>query len=84
MSCNYFLVRQYLGSYFLLIILNNSEIYYSGTQVALDTQYWTVWNHITIWGSLVFYFALTFLYNWGFGGSYMGSLSTVMADQTFW
>jgi phospholipid-translocating ATPase len=53
-------------------------------QVALDTQYWTVWNHLTIWGSLVFYFALTFLYNWGFGGSYMGSLSTVMADQTFW
>jgi hypothetical protein len=53
-------------------------------QVALDTQYWTVWNHITIWGSLFFYFALTFLYNWGLGGTYMGSLSTVMADHTFW
>jgi len=53
-------------------------------QVALDTQYWTVWNHITIWGSLVFYFALTFFYNWVIRGVYIGSLSTVMADHTFW
>ena len=35
-------------------------------QIALDTSYWTVFNHITIWGSLVFYFCLTFFYNWAF------------------
>merc|ERR1719318_496686 len=31
-------------------------------QVALDTSYWTVWNHITIWGGVIFYFLFTFFY----------------------
>lgn len=31
-------------------------------QIALDTSYWTVFNHICIWGSLVFYFALTLVF----------------------
>jgi len=53
-------------------------------QVALDTQYWTLWNHVTIWGSLIFYFALTLAYNWVIGGKYIGSLTTVMKDHTFW
>jgi len=53
-------------------------------QVALDTQYWTVWNHVTIWGSLVMYVVLTLGYNWVVGGQYIGSLTTVMKDQTFW
>jgi len=53
-------------------------------QIALDTSYWTVFNHITIWGSLVFYFCLTFFFNWAFLGSHVGSLTTAMADPTFW
>ncbi|XP_023324671.1 phospholipid-transporting ATPase ID [Eurytemora carolleeae] len=53
-------------------------------QVALDTQYWTIWNHLTIWGSLAFYFALTLCYNWFFKGIYVGSLLTAMSDHTFW
>jgi len=53
-------------------------------QIALDTQYWTVWNHVTIWGSVVVYFGLTFAYNWIFQGQYIGSLTTAMQDQTFW
>ena len=53
-------------------------------KIALDTQYWTVWNHVTIWGSVVVYFVLTFSYNWIIGGQYLGSLTTVMQDQTFW
>jgi len=53
-------------------------------QVALDTSYWTVWNHITIWGSLVFYFILQYFYNYVFSGPYVGSLGTAMADPTFW
>jgi hypothetical protein len=46
-------------------------------QIALDTAYWTVFNHITIWGSLVWYFALQYFYNFVIGGSYVGSLTKV-------
>jgi len=53
-------------------------------QVALDTSYWTVFNHITIWGSLIFYFILTFFYNFVVAGSHVGTLATAMAEPTFW
>ena len=53
-------------------------------QIALDTSYWTVFNHITIWGSLIFYFCFTFFFNWAFLGTHVGSLTTAMADPTFW
>jgi phospholipid-translocating ATPase len=53
-------------------------------QVALDTSYWTVWNHITIWGSLIFYFILQYFYNYVITGPYVGSLGTAMTDLTFW
>lgn len=32
-------------------------------QAALDTSYWTVFNHIVIWGSVAFYFAMTLIFN---------------------
>ena len=53
-------------------------------QIALDTSYWTVWNHITIWGSVIFYFVFTFFYNYVIKGQHVGSLATAMADTTFW
>jgi len=53
-------------------------------QVALDTSYWTVFNHITIWGSLVFYFILTFFYNFVVAGKHIGTLATAMGEPTFW
>ncbi|KAK2721275.1 hypothetical protein QYM36_003528, partial [Artemia franciscana] len=53
-------------------------------QMALDTAYYTVWNHITIWGSLGFYFILQFFYNYVIGGSYVGSLKKSMEEVTFW
>ena len=43
-------------------------------QIALDTAYWTVFNHVTIWGSLVVYFLLQFGYNYLFTGEYIGTL----------
>lgn len=46
-------------------------------QVALDTSYWTAFNHITIWGSIAVYFLLQFSYNYIFGGAYVGSLAKV-------
>merc|ERR1712045_249635 len=53
-------------------------------QVALDTSYWTWLNHLAIWGSLIFYFALQYFYNYVLQGAYVGSLSTAMSDPTFW
>ncbi|CAB4068348.1 E7.6.2.1 [Lepeophtheirus salmonis] len=53
-------------------------------QIALDTSYWTIFNHITIWGSLIFYFLLQYSYNYVLKGSYIGSLSMALEDETFW
>merc|ERR1712223_794614 len=53
-------------------------------QVALDTSYWTRLNHVAIWGSLIFYFALQYFYNYVIFGSYIGSLLMAMKDPTFW
>ncbi|VDM14256.1 unnamed protein product, partial [Wuchereria bancrofti] len=30
-------------------------------QVAFDTNYWTIFNHIVIWGSVIFYFSLSYI-----------------------
>ncbi|XP_069679898.1 phospholipid-transporting ATPase ID isoform X1 [Periplaneta americana] len=53
-------------------------------QIALDTSYWTVFNHIMIWGSLIWYFVLQFFYNYVIGGRYVGSLTKAMTEATFW
>lgn len=46
-------------------------------QVALDTSYWTSINHLTIWGSVVWYFIMDYLYNYIVDGVYVGSLNMV-------
>ena len=46
-------------------------------QIAMDTAYWTVFNHITVWGSLIWYFLLQYFYNYVIGGPYVGALSKV-------
>lgn len=53
-------------------------------QIALDTSYWTVFNHIMVWGSLLWYFILQYFYNYVIGGSYVGSLSKAMNEVNFW
>ncbi|KMQ94451.1 putative phospholipid-transporting atpase id [Lasius niger] len=53
-------------------------------QIALDTSYWTVFNHIMVWGSLIWYFVLDYFYNFVIGGSYVGSLTMAMSEATFW
>lgn len=50
----------------------------------MDTSYWTVFNHIMIWGSLLWYFFLDYFYNYIFGGPYVGSLTQAMREATFW
>ncbi|XP_017852723.1 phospholipid-transporting ATPase ID isoform X2 [Drosophila busckii] len=53
-------------------------------QIALYTSYWTIVNHITIWGSLIWYFVLDYFYNYVIGGPYVGSLTQAINDMTFW
>ncbi|XP_014610319.1 PREDICTED: phospholipid-transporting ATPase ID isoform X2 [Polistes canadensis] len=53
-------------------------------QIALDTSYWTIVNHIMVWGSLIWYFILDYFYNFVIGGSYAGSLTMAMSEATFW
>ncbi|ERL87227.1 hypothetical protein D910_04625 [Dendroctonus ponderosae] len=52
--------------------------------IAMDTQYWTVFNHIMIWGSLAFYFVADNFYNYVFNGPYVGSLTKAMGSANFW
>ncbi|XP_060527159.1 probable phospholipid-transporting ATPase IM isoform X2 [Cylas formicarius] len=61
----------------ILVIVNTA-------QIAMDTQYWTVFNHVTIWGSLAFYFVADNFYNYVCGGPYVGSLNYAMAGANFW
>ncbi|KAI8128151.1 hypothetical protein FF38_14449 [Lucilia cuprina] len=61
-----------------ILIIDNTA------QIALYTSYWTIFNHITIWGSLIWYFVLDYFYNYVVGGPYVGSLTMAMKDLTFW
>jgi len=58
-------------------------------QVALDSSYWTYFNHITIWGSIAVYFILQFALNYilvaiGLNAPYVGSLTMALSDYTFY
>lgn len=54
-------------------------------QVALDTSYWTVFNHVVIWGSIAFYFAMTLFINSNFiGNQYLGCLRMTLSTGHFW
>lgn len=47
-------------------------------------MYWTVINHIMIWGSLAFYFVADNIYNYLCHGPYVGSLIKAMSGANFW
>ncbi|XP_065308514.1 phospholipid-transporting ATPase ID isoform X1 [Dermacentor albipictus] len=72
--------HQLLGttvSTILVIVVN--------AQIALDTSYWTVFNHIVIWGSVAFYLAMTLLINSDFvGNQFLGSLRMTLGSAQFW
>ncbi|XP_070384650.1 probable phospholipid-transporting ATPase IM [Dermacentor albipictus] len=72
--------HQLLGttvSTILVIVVN--------AQIALDTSYWTVFNHIVIWGSVAFYVAMTLLINSDFvGNQFLGSLRMTLGSAQFW
>lgn len=53
-------------------------------QICLDTSYWTLFNHITIWGSLIFYLLLQYAYNYLLKGEYVGALAKAMGEPMFY
>ena len=54
-------------------------------QIALDTAYWTVFNHVVIWGSVAFYFAMTLFMNSNLmGHQYLGCLRMILSTGHFW
>lgn len=54
-------------------------------QCALDTSYWTGFNHFVIWGSILFYFGFTFVfYSELFDYTYLGTAVNVMGTANFW
>ncbi|XP_055326985.1 phospholipid-transporting ATPase ID isoform X3 [Sitodiplosis mosellana] len=61
-----------------VLILDNTA------QIALDTTYWTIVNHITIWGSVVAYFVMDYAYNYYLDGPYVGALMKAMEGYNFW
>ena len=69
--------------FYSFLWLNTCYVFFISTQnnfflqISLDTSYWTILNHFTIWGSLAFYIILQYFYNYVIGGSYVGSLAKV-------
>ncbi|CAG2177531.1 unnamed protein product [Oppiella nova] len=53
-------------------------------QIALDTAYWTIFNHVVIWGSVAFYFATTLVLSDLFEMSYLGALRMTLSSGQFW
>ena len=57
-------------------------------QVALDTTYWTVFNHFHIWASLISYFIFSYMINWlsftSIPHEALGSLTIALTDPVFW
>ena len=54
-------------------------------QCALDTGYWTGFNHFVIWASILFFFCFTFVFYIDFFGySYVGTARMLMSTANFW
>ncbi|XP_065171114.1 probable phospholipid-transporting ATPase IM isoform X2 [Atheta coriaria] len=78
-------IGQSLSDYMLLCsVVATILVIVNTAQIALDTQYWTVVNHVLIWGSLAVYFIMDYFYNYLLGGIYVGALTMAMSELTFW
>lgn len=54
-------------------------------QIAIDTAYWTTFNHVVIWGSALFYLGMTILINMNFfGNPYVGTFRMTLSTAHFW
>uniref|UniRef100_T1JEU8 Phospholipid-transporting ATPase n=1 Tax=Strigamia maritima TaxID=126957 RepID=T1JEU8_STRMM len=54
-------------------------------QITIDTSYWSVFNHVVVWGSVVFYFLSTFLINSDLvRGKYVGAMRMTMRSAQYW
>ena len=70
----------------VMIILHfTMSVYFSVFQCALDMAYWTAFNHIVVWGSIIFYFCFILaFYASVFNYSYQGVAFKVFASGSFW
>ncbi|CAH1786703.1 unnamed protein product [Owenia fusiformis] len=60
-------------------------IFVVNIRCAIDTQFWTVFNHLAVWGSIVVYFIFTFfLYSDFIVYSYIGSERIILSSGQFW
>ena len=50
------------GQWFLGAFVYSCVVYTVSLKAALETTYWTLWNHIAIWGSMFIWFIFTFIY----------------------
>lgn len=54
-------------------------------QCALDTSYWTGFNHFVIWGSIIYYFCFMLaMYAPVFNYTYQGVAFSVFSSANFW
>lgn len=72
-------------SHWLSLIDSFCALFCLNCQCALETSYWTFFNHFAIWGSLLFYFCLMFvLYSDLFGYAYQGIATHTLDLANFW
>lgn len=65
-------------------VLSSTLVIVVTAQMGLDTEFWTIFNHVTIWGSLVLVYLMQYLINRVFKGDYIGSLSKAMAEPSYY
>lgn len=54
-------------------------------QCALDTSYWTGFNHFVVWGSIIYYFCFILaFYSEGINYLYVGVAFEVFSSAQFW
>lgn len=75
-------LEQFFLNLSCLIIYFHGYCYF---QCALDTSYWTGFNHFVIWGSIIYYFCFILtMYASVFNYTYQGVAFAVFSSANFW
>ena len=73
------------SAHYFYVACDMTNISVLSFQCALDTAYWTGFNHFVIWGSILFYFGFIFVfYSDPFDYTYLGVARNVMSTANFW
>lgn len=75
----------YKDSLYLLLNYLFPKKFFFHFQCALDTSYWTGFNHFVIWGSIIYYFCFILaMYASVFNYTYQGAAFAVFSSANFW